>query len=84
MSRSAAVWPPHPGLIGATVLGTRDPLPPVYPPPGNHGRKLASPSPCGPRLPPGVRVLTPPPTTVDHKYPPDHLTNVLPNSLRLS
>jgi hypothetical protein len=84
MSRSAAVWPPHAGNIGAAGSRNRGPLPPVYPPPGNHGRKPASPSPCGPRIPPGVRVLTPPPTSVDHKYPPDHLTNVLPNSLGLS
>jgi hypothetical protein len=84
MNHSTAVWPPHAGIIRAAGSRNRSPLPPVYPPPGNHGRKPASAAPCCPRLPPGVRGLTPPPTSVDHKYPPNHRTNVLPKRRRLS
>ena len=84
MSHRATVWPPPAGSIGAAGSQNRGPLPPVCPPPGHHGRNPASPSPCGHRLPPGVRLLTPLPTSRDHRYPPNHLTNVLPNRLRLS
>jgi hypothetical protein len=84
MSHSATVWPPHAGLIGAASSRNRGSLPRVCLPPGHHSRTLPSPSPCGPRIPPSVRVLTPLPASVEHKYPPDHLTIVLPNRHRLS
>jgi hypothetical protein len=84
MSHRTAVWPPYAGIIRAAGSRHRGPLPPVCPPPGNRGRKPTSAVPCGPRIPPGVRVLTPLPTSVDHKYPPNHLTNVLPKRRRLS
>jgi len=84
MSPRATVWPPPAGLIGAAGSQNRGPLPPVCPPPGHHGRKPASPSPCGSRIPPGIRVLTLLPTSVNHRDPPNHRTNVLPNRLRRS
>jgi hypothetical protein len=84
MSPRTTVWPPPADIIGAAGSQHRGPLLPVCPPPGDHGRKLPSPSPCGSRIPPGVRVLTPLPTSVNHRYPPNHLTNVLPNRLTLS
>jgi hypothetical protein len=84
MSHRTTVWPPHAGIIGAAGSQHRGPLPPVRPPPGDHGRKLPSPSPCGSRIPPSVRVLTPLPTSVHPRYPPNHLTNVLSNRLTLS
>ena len=83
MSHRAAVWPPHAGLIGAAGSRNRGPLPPVGPPPGHHGRNPASPSPRYPWIPPGVRVLTPLPPSVDRRYPLNQLTNVLPKRLRL-
>ena len=43
MSPRATVWPPHAGIIGAASPQNCGPLPPVCPPPGNHGRKPASP-----------------------------------------
>jgi hypothetical protein len=78
MSHRVTVWPPHAGLIGAAGSLNRGPLPPVCPPPGHHGRNPAAPSPCYPCIPPGVRVLTPLPTAVDHRYPLNQHTNVLP------
>jgi hypothetical protein len=84
MSHRATVWPPHAGIIGAAGSRNCGPRPPVCPPPGNHGRKPASPLPCCPRIPPDVRLLTPLPTSVDHRCPPNHLTNVLPNRFTLS
>jgi hypothetical protein len=84
MSCRTAMWPPPAGLIGAAGSRHRGPLPPVCPPPGHHGWNPASPSPCYPWISPGVRVLTPLPTSLDHRYPPNPLTNVLPNRLSLS
>jgi hypothetical protein len=84
MSHRATVWPPPAGSIGAAGSRNRGPLLPVCPPPGHHGRKPAAPSPCCQRIPPGGWVLTPLPTSRDHRDPPNHLTNVLPNRLRLS
>jgi hypothetical protein len=84
MSPRATVWPPHARLIGVAGSQNRGLLPPVCLPLGHHGRKPAAPSPCCARIPSGVRVLTPLPTSVDHRYPPNHLTNVLSNRRRLS
>jgi hypothetical protein len=83
MSPRTAVWLPYAGIIGAAGSRTRGLLPPVYPPPGNHGRLSAASSPGCPRFPPGVRVLTALSTSPDYRYPPHHLTNVLPKRRRL-
>jgi hypothetical protein len=84
MRHSTAVWSPHASLIGAAGSRPRGPLPPVCPPAGHPGRKPAFPAPGGPRIPPGARVLTPLPTSVDHRYAPHHRTHVLPKRLGLS
>lgn len=84
MRDSAAVLSPSADIIAATALRNRGSLPPVCPPPGNRRRKHPSPSPSCSRIPPGVRVLTPLPTSVDHGQTPNQRTNVLPKRLRLS
>jgi hypothetical protein len=74
MSHRTAVWPPYAGIIRATGSRHRGPLPPVCPPPGNHGRKPTSAPPCGPRIPPASgssplfppRWITSPPSS--HEY----------------
>jgi hypothetical protein len=83
MSHRTAVWPPQASLIGAAGPRNRAPLPPVCPLPRNRGWKPASPSPGAPRIPPGVRSLTPLPTWLDPRYPAHHRTNVLPKRRRL-
>jgi hypothetical protein len=84
MSHRAPVWPPHAGIIGAAAPRHRGPLPPVCPLPANDRRQPASTSPCGLQSPPPVRLLTPLPTSVDHRHPPNRLTNVLPKRPWLS
>jgi hypothetical protein len=84
MSHSAAVWPPLASILGAAGCRNHGPLPPVYPLLGIHGRLSAFSSPGGPCLPPGLRVLTPLPPSLNHSYPPHHLTNGLSKRLRLS
>jgi hypothetical protein len=84
MRDSAAVLSPYADIIAATALRTRGSLPPVCPPPGHHGRKRPAPSPSCPRIPPGVRALTPLPTSVDHGQTPNPRTNVLPKRRRWS
>lgn len=70
MRPRAPVWPPPAGSLGAAGCRNRGPLLPVGPPPGHPGRTPAAPAPCGPRIPPGGRVLTPLPTSRDHRAPP--------------
>ena len=84
MRPRATMWPPHASSSGVAGSQNRGLLPPVCPPPGHHGRTPTAPSPCCARIPSGVQVLTPLPTSVDHSSPPQHLTNVLPNRRRLS
>jgi hypothetical protein len=84
MSNRAPLWPPHAGIIGTAAPRNRDLLPPVCPPPANYRRKPASPSPCGPRVPPDVRILTPLPTAADPRHPLNHAMNVLPKRRWLS
>ena len=84
MSHSPAVWPSPAGLIGAAASRHRAPLPPVCPLPGNRDRKPASPAPGGPGIPPDIRRLTPLPTLLEHRYPANPRTNVLPKRRRLA
>jgi len=70
MSHRAPVWPPHAGIIGAAAPRNRGPLPPMCPPPANYRRQPASTSPCGRQIPPAIRLLTPLPTSMDHRHPP--------------
>jgi hypothetical protein len=84
MSHSPAVWRPHAGLIGTPGSRNRAPLLPVCPLPGNRDRQLASPAPGALRIPPDLRSLTPLPTWLEHRYPANHRTNVLPKRRRLS
>jgi hypothetical protein len=82
MSDRATALAPQSGIIAATGLQNRGPLPPVCPPPENDGRKPASPWPCCPWIPPTLRVLALLPTSFDHRPSPNHLANVLPKRLR--
>jgi hypothetical protein len=84
MSDSAALWPLPSDIIAATAPQNRGTLPPVCPPPGHRCRRRPSPARCCPRLLPRLQVLTPVPTSVDHRHPPHHLTYVLPKRRRLS
>jgi hypothetical protein len=84
MRPRATMWPPHAGISGVAGSPHRGLLPPVCPPPRHHSRTPSAPSPCGARLPSGVQGLTALPTSVAHRSPPKHRTNVLPKRRWLS
>jgi hypothetical protein len=84
MTHSTAVWPPHTSLFGAPGSRNCAPFPPVCPPPGNWDRTPASPPPRRPGIPLDVRSLTPLPILLEHSYPANHRTNLLPKRRSLS